>query len=162
MTEPDRRAELIALIERERAWWRDLVDEIGEARMTEPGPMGEWTFKDMAAHLLGWRERTLGRLEAAAEGLEEPRPPWPAALEEDDSINAWIQERTSGQSVREVLDATDRSYDRLAQAVAALPEELLTRPDAFTWLGGESLADTNLFGHLHDEHMPSVRAWLAG
>ena len=27
--------------------------------MTEPGPMGEWTFKDLAAHLLGWRERTI-------------------------------------------------------------------------------------------------------
>jgi hypothetical protein len=26
---------------------------------------------------------------------------------------------------------------------------------------GESLAETDLFGHLHDEHMPSIRAWLA-
>ncbi len=161
MTKPDRRAELVALIERERALWRDLVDEVGEERMNEPGPMGDWTFKDMAAHLLGWRERTLMRLEAANEGQEEPPPAWPAALDDDDSINAWIQERSSEQSVREVLDATDMSYERLVNAIAARPEDLITRPDAFPWLDGESLAETNLFSHLHDEHMPSVRAWLA-
>jgi hypothetical protein len=26
---------------------------------------------------------------------------------------------------------------------------------------GESLAETDLFSHVHDEHMPSIRAWLA-
>jgi Mycothiol maleylpyruvate isomerase N-terminal domain. len=161
MSDPDRRAELIARIERERAWWRDLVDHIGEAWMSEPGPMGPWTFKDLAAHLLGWRERTLARLEAAADGRESPPPAWPAELEDDDSINAWIQERSRDRSVREVLDATDRSYERLAHAIVALPEDLVTRPGVFPWLDGKALVDTDWFGHVHDEHMPSVRAWLA-
>ena len=53
------------------------------------------------------------------------------------------------------------SYERLANAIAALPEDLVTRRDAFPWMEGESLAETNLFGHLHDEHMPSIRAWIA-
>jgi hypothetical protein len=25
---------------------------------------------------------------------------------------------------------------------------------------GESLAETDLFSHLYDEHMPSIREWL--
>jgi hypothetical protein len=162
MTENASRDRLLAHIRSERAWWANLVAEIGEERMTEPGPMGAWTFKDLAAHLLGWRERTIARLEAAADGRPEPPAPWPAELDDDDTINAWIQERSQDRSVREVLDDMDRSYERLASAVAALPERLVTDPDALPWLGGESLADTDLFSHVHDEHEPSIRAWLAG
>lgn len=161
MTETDRRADLVAHIRDERAWWADLVEEIGVARMTEPGPMGEWTFKDLAAHLLGWRERTIGRLEAAARGVE-PVTPWPADLGDDDAINAWIHERNRDRSVREVLDDVDRSYERLADAVAALPEDLVARPGAMPGLEDQALADADFFGHVHEEHEPSIRAWLDG
>jgi hypothetical protein len=157
----DRRAELVATIEAERAWWQALVEEIGEDRMTEPGPMGEWTFKDLAAHLLGWRERTIARLGAAAEGTEAPQPAWPAELDDDDSINAWIQDRSEGRELRSVLDDTDRSYERLARAVAALPRDVVTRRDALPWLEGDALADVDLFSHVHDEHEPAIRSWLA-
>ena len=157
----DHRAELVATCEREREIWRELIREVGVDRMTEPGPMGPWSFKDLAAHLLGWRDRTIARLEAAADGRESPAPPWPTDLDDDDPINAWFQARSDGRSVRAVLDDVDRSYERLANAIAALPEDLVTRRDALPWMEGESLAETNLFGHLHDEHMPSIRAWLA-
>jgi hypothetical protein len=161
MTDPDGRAALVALCVRERTLWRDLVQEVGVERMTEPGPMGPWSFKDLAAHLLGWRDRTIARLEAAADGREAPAPDWPSGLDDDDSINDWIQARSDGRSVRAVLDDVDRSYERLANAIAALPEDLVVRRDALPWMEGESLAETNLFGHLYDEHMPSIRAWIA-
>jgi hypothetical protein len=157
----DPRDALVAKCQREREAWRDLIDEVGVDRMTEPGPMGPWSFKDLAAHLLGWRDRTIARLEAAAEGREAPQPAWPRDLLGDDSINDWIQARSDGRSVRDVLDDTDRSYERLADAIAALPEETVTRSDALPWMEGESLAETDLFSHLYDEHMPSIRAWLA-
>ena len=60
-----------------------------------------------------------------------------------------------------MLEDVDRSYERLAAVLAALPEDLVTSRDALPWMEGESLAETDLFGHLHDEHMPSIRAWLA-
>jgi hypothetical protein len=161
VNQADLRARVIARIEAERVFWGDLVAEVGVDRMIEPGPMGEWTFKDLAGHLLGWRERTLGRLEAAAGGIKPPPPPWPADLEGDDPINDWIHDRYRDRSVEAVLAEMDRSYERLAHAVATLPDDILTRPEALPWLGDESFVETDLFSHLHDEHMPSVRAWLA-
>ena len=44
MSDPDRRADLVATVGRERGVWRDLVNEVGIERMTEPGPMGPWSF----------------------------------------------------------------------------------------------------------------------
>ena len=82
--------------------------------MTEPGPMGEWTFKDLAAHLLGWRNRTIARLEAAAGRVEKPPAnPWPAELDDDDDdqrLDPGTQ--PDDRTVRQVLDDVDRSYER--------------------------------------------------
>jgi hypothetical protein len=159
---PDPRTELVDAIQGQRAFWRDLVNEVGESRMAEPGPMGDWSFKDLATHLLGWRERAIGRLEAAAVGRPAPPPPWPTDLDDDDAINDWIQERGRTRSVRDVLADTDRSYQRLADAIASLPDDFVTHLDAIPWLEAKTLAEVkaNLFSHLHEEHMPSIRAWL--
>lgn len=153
---------LLARVRDERTFWHALLAEIGEARMEQPGPMGAWTFKDLAAHLTGWRERTIARLEAAARGQEAPPTPWPASLETDDDINDWIYQQNRGRSLGDVLADADRSYERLAAALAALPEADLTTPGRFDWMEGKPLADGDFFGHLHEEHEPSVLAWLSG
>lgn len=155
------RETLIERIRREQRVWRDLVAEVGRERMMEPGPMGQWTFKDLVSHLAAWRNRTLARLEAAAAGQGEPAPPWPADLKDDDPINAWIRERDQHRSLDEVLADYDSSFDRLAAVAKRLPDDALTRPGYFSWMGDVAFADAPLFGHLHDEHEPAIRRWLA-
>src|SRR5205809_1661617 len=95
MTEPRSKAALLELIERERGLWDDLVAEIGEDRMLQPGATGDWSFKDVVAHLHGWRIVTLARLAAARDHSEPAASPWPADLDENDEgdvdkINDWI------------------------------------------------------------------------
>ena len=161
MTDVDPREILRSRIDEGHDMWRELVADVGEDRTDEPGPMGEWTFKDLAAHLLAWRERSIARLEAAAAGRPEPAPPWPRRMRDDDTINAWFQEQSRGNSTRDVLDAYDASFDRLRDALLALPPATLTDPMALPWLEGTAAVDNDWSGHLRDEHLPSVRAWLA-
>src|ERR687884_707181 len=104
------RQDLVDKIRKEQRAWRDLVTEVGRDRMNEPGPMGAWTFKDLVSHLAGWRNRTLGRLEAAARGQPEPAAPWPAHMRDDDTINAWIRDRDRARSLDDVLADYDRSF----------------------------------------------------
>ena len=68
--------------------------------------------------------------------------------------------RASARSVPDVLQAIDRSYDRLAAALGALPETMLTDPAALPWLDGKDAADIDWVSHLHEEHEPSIRDWL--
>jgi hypothetical protein len=157
LDDPQRR--LAAAIRAEHETWRALVAEVGDDRMTEPGPMGEWTFRDLVVHLLGWRERTIARLEAIAAGRPDPPDPWPDALG-DDAVNDWIQAQGAGSPVREVLDAADASYDRLGAALSSIPAATLTDPHGIPWLDGEAAVDVDWLSHLHDEHDPSIRAWL--
>ena len=125
------KGQMLATIEREREAWESLVAEVGETRMLEPGPMGDWSFKDLIAHLNGWRGRGLQRMEAAAAGQPEPPVPWPANLETDDEINAWINEQNRDRLMGEVIDESRQSFARLAEVVQRLPDEALSNPDYF-------------------------------
>ena len=96
------KAEFAARLRDSRQVWRDLVAEVGD-RVDDAGPMGDWTFGDLAGHLLAWRNRTIARLEAAGHGEPEPPPPWPTNLENDDAINSWIHEQDRGRSAAEMI-----------------------------------------------------------
>ena len=144
-----------------RQVWRDLVAEVGD-RVDEPGPMGDWTFGDLAGHLLAWRNRTITRLEAAGRGESEPAAPWPSELgDDDDAINSWIREQDRARSAAEMIDAYDASFERLAAAAEALPAELVNDPQAFPWLDGSALGTVDPLGHLRSEHEATVREWLS-
>jgi len=160
MSEPDPRSTLATAIETEHQAWRALVAEVGEDRMTEPGPMGEWSFRDLVVHLLGWRDRTIARLEAVAAGQPDPPEPWPDDLDEDDGINDWFQARGAGRSVRDVLDEADASYGRLTAALVSIPVATLSDPAGISWLDGAAAVDVDWLSHLHEEHDPSIRAWI--
>jgi hypothetical protein len=153
------KADAVAAIRADQQFWRDLAAEVGPKRYAEPGPMGEWTFGDMAGHLLGWRNRSIRRLAAAQRGEPEPPNPWPAELDDDDAINAWMHAQDEGVPPEQLVADYDASYDRLAAIVDSLSDAQLTDPNAFPWAGG-ALVDVDFTGHLHDEHVPSVRAWL--
>jgi hypothetical protein len=71
--------EMVAAIRTDRQFWRALVNEVGRARMHEPGPMGSWTFEDLAAHFAGWRNYR-SQFEAAPRGEELPPPLWPLSF----------------------------------------------------------------------------------
>lgn len=155
---------VFAAVRQEWDAWEALVAEVGPDRVTEPAFAGGWSFKDIAAHLTGWRSRTLDRLEAATRGLPDPPPPWPAAYDDDDKINTWIYERNRERPAMAVLNDASSSYARLRDAIESLPEADLFDRDRFPWLEGSSLGDAvlsgDLFGHLHEEHLPDIREWL--
>jgi len=155
------REQFAAEIRADRAFWRALLDEVGRERMDEPGPMGDWTFRDLAAHLAGWRNVRIAQLEAAARGEPDPPKPWPADLHDDDRINDWIHEQNRQRALDDVLDDYDSSFERLAAAIERLRDDQLTDPDAFEWTGGTPLMKGRFASHLHDEHVPAIRAWLA-
>jgi hypothetical protein len=161
----DPRADFVDRIEAIRERWRGLVADVGELRMELPGAMGDWSFKDVAAHLSGWRRRTIDRLEAAGRGDPPPPAPWPAELGvgdvgEDDPINTWIHERTKDRPLSDVLAEADATYDAFIAAIVALPLKDATDPERFDWLEGEALVDSDPGGHL-TEHEQDVRRWLA-
>ena len=158
----ERQREVAARIREDQRFWRALVDEVGRDRMDEPGTIGTWSFRDTVAHLVAWRNMRIPAIEAAARGLPERPKPWPAHLANDDydRINEWFENRDRDRPLDDVLADYDRSFERLAQAVEALPESIAHDPNGMAWTGGEAVIDLDFTEHLHEEHLPDIRAWL--
>jgi hypothetical protein len=156
--------QILGMIKADQGAWTSLVAEVPVDRRDEPGPMGDWSFRDLVSHLLAWRNRTIGRLQAAAAGAPRPANPWPAGVSEDDPINAWLRDQDAGRSSEELLEAYAASFGRLTAAVDALPEESFVAesdtPGYFRWRDNTGEVESDFSGHLQD-HADDVRAWLA-
>lgn len=160
--------ELLNWLQEEYQGWKAFLDQIGEARMEQPGVNGEWSMKDIVAHLTGWQPRMTANLQAAGRGEPEPPPPWPAHLEEDDDINAWIYESNRERSLREVLDECHQVFQQLLAVIEGLPDDVRIeqvnhagRIYHLVWLGDQRFPASEFFDHFHDDHEPDIRAWLA-
>ena len=158
--------QLVEVIDEERTEWEALLADVDPDRIAEPGVCGDWSFRDVAAHLLAWRDGGLRLLEAEARGEPEPRWPWPETLTGDDEINDWLHERDRTKPTDVVLSDYADTFARLKTVVLALPDDALTDPYYFPWTDGQSVAESMLdrswFDHLHVEHEPEIRRWIDG
>jgi hypothetical protein len=118
------KSELLNRLQHEYQQWEALLDQIGPERMERPGVNGEWSMKDIVAHLTSWQPRVNANLQAALRCETEPPPAWPAHLQTDDEINAWIYQANRGRSLREVLDESRQVFQQLLMVVEGLPEDV--------------------------------------
>jgi len=158
--------ELLERIEREADLWEMFLSEVGEERMEQPGAAGEWSFKDVVAHLSAWRANTLARLRAARQDQTPSFQFWPAGWDEEndkdlEKINEWIYKENCDRSLRDILNESRQQFHYLRELVRTLSDEDLFDPNRFAWMEGKPLVSLAEFGHFHEEHEPALRQWLA-
>lgn len=159
------KTEFLDKFRQERADWTALVESIGPERMALGGAMGEWTFKDLVAHLTGWRKRTVQRIQAGCGGIAPLPASWPpgASAETEagtEQINRFIHEQNHDRPLEEVLTESEKTLDNLQEALENLPEDAFADPNCFDWMEGKALGDVDIFGHWHEEHEQDVRQWM--
>jgi uncharacterized damage-inducible protein DinB len=156
------KSRLLNWLRAERRQFEALLDDIGEARMEQPGVAGEWSVKDIVAHLTTWNRDILLRIRAAQNNEPDPPPPWPAHLEGEDTINAWIYEAHRDRPVRDVLAESRRDFQEYLAIIESLPDDIPIHP---TWrliyVGDHRFPAGEFFDHFHDDHEQDIRAWLA-
>lgn len=162
MDNDTRKEQLLDELRDEQAQWEALLSDIGEDHMTQPDVAGGWSIKDIVAHLTGWRRRTVARLQAALRHEPTPPTPWPAQLQTDDEINAWIYAANRDRSLADVLRDSREVFQQLVETLDAFPEAESLNPARFPWIEAEAFPLTGavFFDHFHDEHEPDMRAWL--
>ncbi len=160
MGTPISKTQLLAELNDENASWEALLDDIGEANMTQPEVAGGWSIKDIVAHITGWRRRTVKRFQATLNHESNVTTPWPPELQEVDEINAWIYEANRDRPLADVLSDSREVFQQLFAAIGAFSDDELHDPQRFAWLEGEPLSGKFVFSHFHEEHEQDMRAWL--
>ncbi|MCI0399590.1 MAG: ClbS/DfsB family four-helix bundle protein [Chloroflexi bacterium] len=140
-----------------REEWEALLAQVDEARWSEPGVEGDWSLKDVVAHV-SWHEREMiGVLDARAlAGSEWWNLP-------TDERNALIYEANRDRPLAEVQVEAKETYARLWAAVQTLSDEELNDPGRFAgmfldWAPWKLLAE-NTYEH-YQQHVPGLRAWI--
>jgi hypothetical protein len=160
-----KKSELLNWLRERYQQWEVFLDQIGPECMDQVGVNGDWSMKDIVAHLTGWNRNLVARLQAAQRGEPEPPPPWPANLQTEDEINAWIYETNRHRSVREVLSETHQVFQQLLAAIEALRDDVrIERIEPayhLVWVNDQRFLAGEFFDHFRDDHEPDIRAWLA-
>ena len=162
------KSDLLKWLQEEYRQWEKLLDQIGPDRMDQGGLAGYWSFKDIIAHLTPDYHRAITNIQATQRGEAEPPPPWPAHLQTDEDINAWIYETNRERSLRAILDDSEQAFQQLIAVVEELPDDIRIdikyqagREYYFVWLDNQRIQPGYFFDHFHDDHEEDVRAWLA-
>jgi len=149
--------ELLDQIRAERQRLEEVIAALTSDQMLQPGASGEWTVKDVLAHISAWERRMLSWLGSHLRGASPDLPlPWDV-----ERMNAETYAQVKDKPLAEVLEEFHQSYrDALALAESLSEEQLKTIytntwPMAPLWFG--VAANTNWH---YIEHRESIEAWL--
>jgi uncharacterized protein (TIGR03083 family) len=136
----------------EVAWaaFRESYAGLPDARLTEPGVMGDWSIKDVLGHVTTWENEALTYLPVILAG---GRPPRYASQGGIDAFNARMIEHKRRLSLDDVRRQLDETHERLVELVRRLPDDQLA---AETRVRRRLRLDT--YGH-YPEHTEAIRRW---
>lgn len=159
MTSDERKQKLLEDLRSARQEWDALLAPMTEADMLTPGVVGDWTLKDLTAHLMFWESRPVKWLEAARNGTTPEPSPIPKNLSEDE-VNAWIFAHYRDGDLKQVLNDGSAIHQAVVKNVAEMSAAEVVE-QKLEWLGGNALADAipgNTYEHYRD-HSATVREW---
>lgn len=160
-----KKSELLNWFQEENQRWELLLAAIGQKRMTQSGVNGEWTIRDIIAHLTGWQLKLTNQFIAAMNGESEPLPPWSEELKSEDDINAWIYETNRKKDVGQVLEDARQVHEKMRVAISNLPDDIRieTIDSKFhvVYINDQRFAVGEFFHHFYDDHQSDVRTWLS-
>jgi uncharacterized protein (TIGR03083 family) len=161
MEQPITKASLLQELRAARAEWDALMAEVGEGRMTEPGAAGDWSVKDVIAHLTSFSRWFVQASEAHFRG-EMPPLDGTEAMSFEQRNQFWYQQARD-RSLADVQAESQQVFRRLLEVVESHSEEFLTQPQQFEGLPGSFLIWNMLEGDGYEhyrDHIRAIRAWL--
>jgi Protein of unknown function (DUF1706). len=115
------------LLKKLGAAWIDFNESFAgltEPRVLEPGVTGNWSVKDIIAHVTWWDEEAIKHLPIILKGVRPPR--YSVKYGGIDAFNAMMTERKKDLSLVEVLHECDETHSRLIAYIKTLPEDQFT------------------------------------
>ena len=150
--------ELIQRIETDWARLQASLDGLSEEQLHTPGVVGEWSVKDILAHIAAWQTRLIAAMFKAEKGLI---PDTTGGGTTVDKLNAQWYREMKDRSFDQVWEDLDASYHQVLARLENLSEQDLVEPKRFKWMKGEPF-ERYLAGDSYEhyvEHAGQIEAW---
>lgn len=136
------------------AAWADLESShagLSDSELLEPGVTGQWSVRDIIAHVTWWDEEACRHLPIVLDGRRPPR--YSVTYGGIDAFNALMTERRRSLSLDEVLRLHADVHARLLAYLRDTPPALLLRETRF-----RRRLRLDTYGH-YPKHAAAIRAW---
>jgi hypothetical protein len=156
--EPLTISELVDLVEETYGSWLQLLESAPSDRLEEPGVSGNWSLKDIIAHITWHEEQMVEVMEARALIGSEW---WELPTHER---NALIYEEYKSAPLEDILSDAIAAHQQLVHWIKTLSDGELNEPGHFEempedWPFGDILAQ-NTYEHYGD-HSAALARWLS-
>ena len=140
----------------------EAIEGLSEAEMVEPGAAGDWSIKDLLAHLSRWEAEVVKLLWQAQQGL---RPTGLLTSDEStDAVNARWQQEDQDRPLERILQDFHGVREQTLRRLEHFTDKDLVDPNRYPWLEGKPLWEwiaPDSFGH-DLEHLRDIKRPFSG
>ena len=150
--------ELIESIEREYTNLQAALGGLSEEQLHRPGVVGDWTVKDVLAHIAVWQSRLITSMFKIEKDF---KPETVEAQADVDRLNAqWYREQKD-RDFEQIWDDLDSSYHQLLKRLDNWSDDALFDPKRCKWMKGQPFAEYVLgdSAEHYAEHAAQIREW---
>ena len=144
------KTQILARMAESRRALRSALERAGPDIMERPGTWGEWTLKDLIAHLTFWQTVATDRLQKFMTGRADEIHFFQDSTEsfegrsEIDEVNGNVYRANKDRPLAEMLEQLDITYQALRTAAKSVPADVYRQdqqPSSLRdWVAGNSFA----------------------
>ena len=147
-------ARIAKLLDKLNAAWNAFQESyagLSDEELLIPGVTGEWSVRDLIAHVTWWDEEALTHLPLILDGGRPPR--YSVTYGGIDAFNSLMTERKRDLSLAEVRDELEQTHRRLVDYLQSLPSERVLANERF-----KRRLRLDTYGH-YPIHTADILAW---
>ncbi len=155
------KTELLEALEGNRQEMIEMLEDLPDETLLQPGVVGEWSIKDILAHLTYWEGQAVTLLFQAQRGMAQPTTVH-FGKESVDEVNRRWYEAGKERPLDRVWEDWVGVRKQLIRRVTDLTDKDLNDPQRFPWLEGQPLSQWILNDSVEheEEHADQIREWL--
>lgn len=139
MAKPSNKAQLQADLQKERASLEKALRALSDEQLSQPNIVGEWSAKDVMAHLIEWEQMVLRWLSASQRGEMPNVPAEGYTWRELPALNQHIYESYRDKTLSAIQQLFNSSFVQICAVIDAMPEETLLERGLYRWMNQNAL-----------------------
>ena len=140
MSKATTKTQLIEDAQKERAALEKLLATLTPEQMTQPKIVGEWSAKDVLAHLVEWEAMVMKWYAAGVKGQVPAVPSEEYNWGQLPQLNHAIYLKHRDRPLEEIQKEFKSSYKKIMKVIDSIPEKELFTRGQYPWMRNNPLA----------------------
>lgn len=139
MPRPTSKKQLLQYTQENYATLQSEIAKLTTEQIIDPGTVGEWSVKDIIAHLTVWQQMTLEWYRAGKRGEKPVTPSEAFTWREIPALNQKIYDEHRNEALEIVQARFEASHHETLGEINAISEEDLFTPKVYSWTKSTTL-----------------------